>query len=144
MDEKAPEKRCMLFRRDQRIYAMPVTEIFEVAQCDHLFPLPVPDPRVAGLVLSGHQPVPLIRIDENEGLSPRIVVFLNLPEGKVGIPADEVIRVESLTEKAMPPLTAATRGPILSRWPGLLSGLGRVDGETVQFLDPRAIKPGEP
>ena len=139
MSDAANQDKYLLLKRKGRILALPVDHVSEVMQCDRVFDLPVTDPRIAGLILTGDESVPLIRIDDEKSSHPRIAVLLRTPDGIVAFPADEVIRVDSLTETPMPEMPAETPGPMASKWPGILRGIGSIDQQTIFFLEPRAI-----
>ena len=135
---EAPKK-YLLLRRKDRLLALPVECVSEVLECNEVFPLPSDDPKISGLILSADAAVPLLRLDDDLQAKPRIAILIRTSEGLVGIPADEVIRVDYLNEMPMPETFETGPRRAASRWPGLIRGIGTMDQQNVLFLDPGAI-----
>ena len=139
MISSVAKRTCLLMRRKDRLLALPVDCVSEVRECNEIFSLPTEDPRVSGLILSGNGTVPLLRLDDEKQAKPRIAILIKTLEGLAAIPADEVIRVESLNETPIPEMPGAGASRIIALWPGIVSGIGTIDQQVVLFLNPSAI-----
>ncbi len=117
----------MMFRG--KAIAVPAAPIYEVMQCQRIFDLPSPDTRVRGLILAGTNAVPVLSLFEQEAETPRVVVLLNTVHGLIALPADRVIRVDSVQEHPLPDLMAKQAGSLASRWPGLIGGIAKIEDE---------------
>ena len=141
MSEKiSPNKHLLLIWKNKTL-AVPVNRVLEIMPCPRIFALPVLDHRISGLVQSGTSVVPVLRFDGDIAWNPKILILFRLESEIVALPADDVIRVESVDEKRMPDFLNSNVGSISSRWPGLLSGISSIDKKTILVLNPDAIMP---
>jgi chemotaxis signal transduction protein len=131
----APQQRVVLFEIGAAAYALPISEILEVADVGHIWAVPTLSPRVAGVVNHHGDALPVVAREQLfEGLpaelpEPDCVLVLGSVDGesgRLGVPVD---RVFGLMDGDTP--RAGGQELVVERRP--------VRGRVVAFLDARRL-----